>query len=221
MSDQEQAEPDSPSGALWRHWFTRLGALATVLVINATSELVIGGCEIARADLVNENQRGAAPIEVEAHSDVQPLPHPRDQAIQIVKVWRATDQTDGLLRWYIQQAIQDNNATRASVSAPVADTGEFYIEGDMLWCGDHGIARFVNSQTKANRKLLCSMLNSVSALTAERDSLRAVVVELAAAAKVLDGRCEEEDGYDMCLPWPERIALRAALTKLGEITNVK
>lgn len=38
-----------------------------------------------------------------------------------------------------------------------------------------------------------------------------LVANLVTAAQQLDIRCEEEDGYDLCLPWPERIALRAAL----------
>lgn len=105
----------------------------------------------------------------------------------------------------------------------LADTGEFYIEGDMLWCGDHGIARFVNSQSKANRKLLCSMLNSVSALTAECDSLRAVVDELAKAlrAKMQMSNTAKPTKLEAAWTWREndekadRMA-RAALTKVGE-----
>lgn len=42
----------------------------------------------------------------------------------------------------------------------------------------------------------------------------AAVEKVVEAARLLDLRCEEEDGYDRCEPWPERAAIRTALAEL-------
>lgn len=59
----------SPSGALWRTWFDRVGAVATVDVINATAELVIGERQIALAQRTEVIERALDPTIDPRNSD--------------------------------------------------------------------------------------------------------------------------------------------------------
>jgi hypothetical protein len=47
IPNHNSLKADSPSGALWREWFRRLGDKATAEVVNATATLVINERELA------------------------------------------------------------------------------------------------------------------------------------------------------------------------------
>jgi len=56
------AEDDSPSGALWRQWFERLGIKADATVVNATANLLVAERKLwrgAAVDIVEKLEREA------------------------------------------------------------------------------------------------------------------------------------------------------------------
>lgn len=59
----------SPSAALWRTWFDRVGAAATDDVIDATADLVIGERQIALAQRTEVIERALDPVIDARNSD--------------------------------------------------------------------------------------------------------------------------------------------------------